>query len=77
MGALVLILGGAFLFMLANILGARAPHFDADDKPPEIANPHPRAKNNFTVRLPFARRIYGFLFLDAIRRPSPVFSWRS
>lgn len=72
-GALILILGGAFLFILANIFGVHTPRFEVDDMPQELSNPRPYAKNNFAIRLPLARRIVGFLFLTAFRRhPFPL-----
>jgi hypothetical protein len=55
-GALILILGSAFLFITADISGYHAPHY-ADHIPHEIANPRPYLRSVFVIRLPFARQL--------------------
>lgn len=69
-GALILILGGAFLFMTADISGYHIPH-DAEHLPHNTINPRPYLQIVLVVYLPLARRL-GFFPKTAERILLPL-----
>ncbi|MFH1194056.1 MAG: hypothetical protein V1661_03615 [bacterium] len=69
-GALILILGSAFLFITADISGYHVPH-EADDMPQEIVNPRPYRQSSFIIRLPLIRQLNAFPEIMEWIFPSP------